>query len=237
MKLLVAVHDVTPAMQDDVEILWDMCVERGIIPALFVVPNWHGRWPVWDFPQFVERIRGFARAGAEIVLHGERHDEIGSPRSGVDNFRAFGRTANEGEFLTLSYSAALNRISRGAKQLNRLQLRPTGFVAPAWLGNQETYAAVRDAGFLFTEDDSSITLCSRAMRLPSPVFRWSARSTGRAWASCGVMRLKSFYERDSWLVRIALHPQDLRHHATGSAVRESLDRWRSSRHPWRYDRL
>ena len=52
MKLLVSIHDVTPALERDVRALWDLCAERGITPALFVVPNWHGQWPLDEFPRF-----------------------------------------------------------------------------------------------------------------------------------------------------------------------------------------
>ena len=49
MKLLVAIHDVTPAHAAAVERLWHICTHRGVLPALFVVPNWHGEWPLEDF--------------------------------------------------------------------------------------------------------------------------------------------------------------------------------------------
>lgn len=237
MKLLVSIHDVTPAMQSDVLTLWELCVSKGITPALFVVPNWHGAWTLADHSDFVREIQKFARRGAEIVLHGERHDEAGSARNLTQEIRAIGRTRGEGEFLALTYEAASRRIASGVSCLRKLGLPPVGFVPPAWLDNAQTRRATRDAGFQFTEDDSAVILFPYGTRLRSPVLRWSARTPARAIASCALMRFKSISERESWLIRIALHPQDLSHPATRAALAEALDYWCARRHQWRYGRL
>ncbi|MGH9889518.1 MAG: DUF2334 domain-containing protein, partial [bacterium] len=77
MKLLVSVHDVSPAHASSVQRIWAYCGSVGVQPALLVVPNWHGAWPLEDFRLFVDWLRDCeARgSGAEIFLHGERHDE------------------------------------------------------------------------------------------------------------------------------------------------------------------
>ena len=54
MKALVAIHDVTPAHRLAVHELWALCRARGIVPALFVVPSWHGCWPLRGHPEFVD---------------------------------------------------------------------------------------------------------------------------------------------------------------------------------------
>src|ERR1700677_1747309 len=77
VALLVSIHDVTPALAPRVEALWALARERGVTPALLVVPNWHGRWPLGEHPEFVRWVRARADEGAEIFLHGERHDEVG----------------------------------------------------------------------------------------------------------------------------------------------------------------
>ena len=93
MSLLVSIHDVTPGARDGVARLWELCARRGVRPALLVVPDWHGEWPLEPHPAFVAWLRARAAEGAEIVLHGERHDEVGSPRAAADALRALGRTA------------------------------------------------------------------------------------------------------------------------------------------------
>ncbi len=234
MKLLVSIHDVTPALERDVRALWDLCAERGLVPALFVVPNWHGNWPIEEYPRFTAWLRAKAREGAEIFLHGERHDEHGLRRGLGDTVRAFGATAREGEFLALNEAQAGVRIRRGLRSLERVGLDPIGFVAPAWLAREDTYRAVHRAGLRFSEDVNSIHLHARATRLPSPVVRWSARSAVRAHLSTAVAEARWLMQRRTWLARLALHPADLRRPATASSVAAHLDRWRRARHQFRY---
>ena len=77
--LLVSIHDVTPALDERVRTLWAMCRERGVTPALLVVPNWHGEWPLEQSPAFVQWVRECAADGADVLLHGERHDDHSDP--------------------------------------------------------------------------------------------------------------------------------------------------------------
>ncbi|HEX8724286.1 MAG TPA: DUF2334 domain-containing protein [Gemmatimonadaceae bacterium] len=234
MKLLVSIHDVTPALERDVRALWDLCAERGITPALFVVPNWHGEWPLEEFPRFAAWLRAREREGAEVFLHGERHDEAGLARGFADGVRAFGATAREGEFLTLDEPAAAERIRRGLECLHRCGLRPIGFVPPAWLAREDTFRAAGRAGLALSEDVHGIRLHARGTRLASPVIRWSGRTALRARISAAVADARWITARRSWLARLALHPADLRHAAAARSVAAHLDRWRRLRCPHRY---
>jgi hypothetical protein len=114
-RLLVSIHDVSPALEAPVRALWDLCQSLGITPALLVVPDWHGEWPLEQYPRFVAWLRACEQAGAEIILHGERHDEVGSPRRWGDEARAFLRTKREGEFLTLTRDAPAAHGARSAR--------------------------------------------------------------------------------------------------------------------------
>jgi len=237
MKVLVSIHDVTPAFAAEVRELWGMCEGVGVQPALLVVPNWHGEWPLEQHADFAAWIRCRAREGADVFLHGERHDEYGLPRRFSDDLRALGRTDREGEFLTLEREAAHERIVRGLERLGAVGLRPIGFVPPAWLARDACRVATRDAGLALSEDERAIHLHGRAMALTSPVLRWSARTSLRAWASVAVVRAASTWYRDHWLVRVALHPADLRNPVTARAITPVLQRWTTVRHPWRYSAL
>ncbi|HYW50833.1 MAG TPA: DUF2334 domain-containing protein, partial [Gemmatimonadaceae bacterium] len=57
MSVLLSIHDVTPAWQAQVDELWALCRARGATPALLVVPDWHGKWPLRDSPAYVAWIR------------------------------------------------------------------------------------------------------------------------------------------------------------------------------------
>ena len=225
MTVLLSIHDVTPAWEPQVAELWQLCRERGATPALLVVPNWHGQFPLGAAPAYVEWIRTRVDDGAEIFLHGERHDEVGLTRSWKDSQRAFGRTNREGEFLTLDHDAASERIGRGTKLFAELGLRPIGFVPPAWLCRPGTQSACAEHDLPILEDDAAIYLTQRGTRIKSPVLRWSGRTDFRARGSAIQAALRWRTQQDEAYFRIALHPMDLEHPITRQSVIDELDRW------------
>jgi uncharacterized protein len=235
--LLVTIHDVTPAFASSVESLWRLCESRGVIPGLLVVPDWHGETAVESDAAFAAWLRARAAQGAEIFLHGERHDEAGLPRTLRDEIRAFGRTNREGEFLTLGYETARARIDRGIARLRAIGLDPVGFVPPAWLAKTATHAAVRDAGLLVSEDDGVVYVHAPERSIASPVVRWSGRGFVRAYGSVAFERLRWWLQRREPVMRIALHPGDLAHPATASSIERGLDAWLSVRRQTFYREL
>jgi predicted deacetylase len=234
VTLLVSIHDVTPAYEAETIRLWDMCARHAVRPALLVVPDWHGEWPLDRHPRFAGWLRARAAEGAEIVLHGERHDEIGLRRTAGDEMRAWGRTAREGEFLTLDEPAARERIERGIARLHAVGLRPVGFVPPAWLAREEGHRAVAAAGLAFSEDEASIRLHSAGRRLRSPVVRWSSRTPVRAIGSVAVAHGRWMLQGRARYPRLAFHPQDFSHPATAGSLEPTLGRWLARHRPVGY---
>ena len=157
-QLLVSIHDVTPAHDGRIERILDLLAELGVRRyALLVVPNWHGDWPLERHPEFVEGSSRQQAGGAEIFLHGLRHDEVGLKRSLVQQLRAAGRTNGEGEFLLLSPTEAARRIELGLQVLRTCGLDPGGFVALSWPPGRdgvgvmlERRLGVRGSCFLFS---------------------------------------------------------------------------------------
>jgi hypothetical protein len=191
-----------------------MCAARGLSPALLVVPDWQGEWPLELHPAFVKWLRQRASGGAEIVLHGERH--------------------SRGEFRALDRAAARERIDRGLGALRALGLEPAGFVPPAWLAREDGHAAVRDAGLGFSEDERSVRLFPAGRRVPSPAVRWSARTLVRAWGSVAVARGRWLVQRRARYPRVAFHPQDYAHPRTARDLPATLDRWLTRHSPISY---
>jgi uncharacterized protein len=217
-----------------VEALWRTCAAHHVVPGLLVVPDWHGTAPVEGAPAFAAWVREREAEGAEIFLHGERHDEAGLPRGWRDELRAFGKTNREGEFLTLDYTAARDRIDRGLERLRTLGLDPVGFVPPAWLARPETHVAVKDAGLAVSENDATVFVHAKDLQLPSPVLRWSSRGAFRAYASVLQAGARWTLQRTAPVMRIALHPTDLDHPATAASLQRALRAWLSDRAPSRY---
>jgi uncharacterized protein len=236
-SLLVTIHDVTPALQPRVETLWRLCEAHGVVPGLLVVPDWHGVAPIEGNPGFLAWVRARAAEGAEIFLHGERHDEVGLPRGWRDSARAFGRTNREGEFLTLDYEGARARIDRGGARLRAAGLAPIGFVPPAWLARPETHVAARKAGLAVSEDDATIFVHGRSRAYVSPVLRWSARGAFRSWGSVAQERLRWRWQRGAPVMRVALHPGDLESEAVARSIERALAAWTGERTPGKYAEL
>jgi predicted deacetylase len=226
--VLVTIHDVAPPLMPKVERLWEICARHGVKPGLLVVPEWHGAWPIEKDQRCIDWVRARAEEGAELFLHGERHDEVGSPRGIADQVRAFGRTNREGEFLTLGLEQARARIDRGLARLRALAMKPIGFVPPAWLARPDTHSAVRDAGLSVSEDDGTVYAFRVGRVIESPVVRWSSRGALRAYGSLLQAQLRWMLQRGNGVVRIALHPADLDHPATAASVERTLDRWVSA---------
>lgn len=224
VRLLVSIHDVTPALGDECTSLWALCRDVGVVPALLVVPNWHGAAPLAKAPTFVAWLRDCITAGAEIILHGERHDEVGLPRGWRDELAAIGKTAREGEFLTLHRAGAGECIERGVTLLRGLGLPPVGFVPPAWLARQDCWDAARAHGLLVGEKRREVLLLQQQRQVPSPNLCWSGRTPWRAIVSERVVTLQLTRLRPGDVVRVALHPADLRHPATRRSIRDVLQR-------------
>jgi uncharacterized protein len=237
MSVLLSIHDVTPAWKEQVALLWSMCVERGATPALLVVPDWHGEWPLRASPDYVAWIHERVADGAEVFLHGERHDEHGLRRSWRDSQRAFGKTNREGEFLTLDHDAAVQRIGRGMRLFADLGLAPIGFVPPAWLCREGTHTACEKLRLPILEDDVAVYLTRTAQRLPSSVLRWSGRTDFRARGSAVQAALRWRTQQNEPHFRIALHPMDLEHPVTRQSVTDELDRWLAARGSRSYSSL
>jgi predicted deacetylase len=222
VRLLVSIHDVTPALRADCEALWAMCRDLGVTPALLVVPNWHGRAPLADDASFVRWLHDRVADGAEIFLHGERHDEVGLPRSLGDAWRALGRTNREGEFLTLDEAPAYERMARGAELLRGFGWAPIGFIPPAWLSRPGCWAAARRLGLEIGEDHRHVIMVSDQEWRPMPNLCWSGRTPMRAVISRAVVARQAAALVPGQLARVVLHPADLRHPATTAGTRDVL---------------
>lgn len=209
-QLLVSVHDVTPAHERQIRRVFDLLAEFGVRRyALFVVPNWHGAWPLDRYPEFAEELRRRQAAGAEIFLHGLRHDEVGLKRSFVQQIRAAGRTAREGEFLSLSPRDAAQRIDQGLEMLHACGLRPVGFVPPAWLQRQGTLQILRERNLAITEGPWAITDTSSGRRVRAPAVEWSTLNAWRRAAGVVIAAVRRQVERPRRLIRLAIHPSDI----------------------------
>jgi len=237
-RLLVAIHDVSPAHAARVGAACDLLARYGVDRyALFVVPDWHGGWPLDRHPEFTARLRTLAADGAEIFLHGFRHDEVGLRRSIVQRVRAFGRTAGEAEFLNLDRDAAAGRIDEGLAVLEREGLTAVGFVPPAWFHGAALSDVLISRGLDLTEDAWTVWSVTRGRRWRAPAVRWSTRATYRALAGAAIARMRRPVDRMRRVVRLAIHPPDVDHPVVARSLERALHSLVDRRHPTSYRAL
>jgi len=62
--LTASFHQVTPAMAGSVSVRWALGARHGVAPALPVVPDWHGQWPLERHPSFLNWLRQRVDEGA-----------------------------------------------------------------------------------------------------------------------------------------------------------------------------
>jgi predicted deacetylase len=207
--LIVSIHDVHPGSLDAAIGQVEFCESLGIRRfSILVVPDFHMRFPIEASPDLAAWLCHRERLGDEIVLHGLYHynaEAAASPRGWFLN-RVY--TSREAEFLNLDFETARSRIHDGRRRLEEIGLHPVGFIAPAWLMNQNVLRAIFGAGMFYTNTVNSIVAAS-GRRIPCRSLCYSSRS---AWRRAGSLAWNSALwraKRNHRVVRLSLHPQDL----------------------------
>ncbi len=208
----VSIHDISPAREGQVRSLLQLCEECGVSRGtLLVVPNWYGRYPLQPQQPLVQWLQSLNRNGWEIALHGYEHR---MPEPARLTFRqrliAHHYTDHEGEFYLLRGTDASARIAKGLQIMQICGLEPVGFVAPAWLMNQETLPALEQFSFTFATSLGHLFDLQRRLLYWLPAKTYSSRSPGRVLASAAYCNLSRPLWRRLPLIRLALHPSDLR---------------------------
>jgi hypothetical protein len=135
---------------------------------------------------------------------------VGAPHGFADRFRNRWFTDHEGEFLSLDYRAARDRIERGLSLAREVGLDVRGFIAPAWLLSAAAQRAARDCGFEYTNSYFRFTdLPRRSSRVvPSLVF-----GPGHLNEDLGVALQRPLARLLTHrpIVRVVLHPPCIDH--------------------------
>jgi predicted deacetylase len=221
--LLASIHDVTPRFESEVDQLTDLLDPHVDMRfAMLVVPNHWGDAAIVPGSPFATRLRGWAESGVEIFLHGFFHRDDGVHRAASDRLRSRIMTANEGEFLGLSRTAAAARIADGRALLEDVIGRAVdGFVAPAWLYGNGALEALREAAVPVAEDHFHVWSPANGAKLAGgPVITWAGRTRMRlasSLAAAAVLRRMPLE-----VLRIGVHPPDVRHPVLVRSIRKTL---------------
>ncbi len=210
-KLQLTVHDVSPVHADTLKEIHTVLGQMGVVKySMLVVPDYHGNWPLGEYPGFCSWLEGLADSGVEMVLHGFSHKGGSKDLGVVDRVRSAVFTRNEGEFLGLDRSDAEKLLEDGREVLRQLTgVEVRGFVAPAWLYSGGTAVALKNAGFSFTESRWRIwdPRTGRTI-LRIPIVNYAGgiplkRFLAALWVSLSGKALAG-----SETVRFAIHPFD-----------------------------
>jgi predicted deacetylase len=240
-RLLVAIHDVSPRFEREVDALAGIISERlgGDAPfAMLVVPDHWGTSPLAQDRAFQTRLRIWADRGVEMFVHGWYHRDLSEHR-GAARLKARYMTASEGEFLGLSEAEAQRRMADGKALVEDIIGRPAaGFIAPAWLYGEGAMAALRTSGFALAEDHMRVWRAADDIRLArGPVITWASRSRARTASSLMAAALGRTALRRLETARVAVHPGDMTKASIVRSIKATLDAFSKTHAPARYAEL
>jgi hypothetical protein len=233
--LLASIHDVSPRFETEVDRLIDLVRPYvGERLAMLVVPNHWGDAPIIPGSLFATRLRSWADAGVEMFLHGFYHRDDSRHASASAKARARLMTGGEGEFLGLSHCDAADRIANGRSLLEDIIGRSVaGFVAPAWLYGDGAREALRQFEFPIAEDHFRVWSPATGKQLArGPVITWASRTRLRLASSLAAAAVLRHAPLE--VLRIGVHPPDVRHPPLVHSIRETLRSTAVERQPARY---
>jgi len=208
----VVLHDVAPSTWPAYRSFVEAIDRVGPMPlTLLVVPDFHHEGSIVGDHAFRAAMDARVARGDELVLHGFHHaDEAPPPRTPRDVFMRRIYT-HEGEFQAIDAADARDRIAKGLAAFRACGWEPEGFVAPAWLLNAASKAEVAAAGFAYTSDPQGLIRLPGWQHVPAPSLVWSARSGWRRALSRAWNERRRRMHADAALIRLGLHPVDMRY--------------------------
>ena len=223
-KLQLTIHDVSPVHEDTLRKIHSTLCELGAVRySMLVVPDYHGEWPLEEYPDFCRWLKELQESGVEMVLHGLLHKGT-TALGAADRIRSSFFTRGEGEFLGLDEKKAEQLLREGRETLKRaLGSEVNGFVAPAWLYSSGTIAALAKAGFTFAENRRHVwdpRTGRNILRIPVVNYAGGSyvkRSLAAFWVS-----VSGNLQSGSETVRFAIHPCDFESDGMKNRVRKRL---------------
>ncbi|WP_299258429.1 polysaccharide deacetylase family protein [uncultured Kushneria sp.] len=211
-EFALVLHDIAPATWPDYRSFVEQIDGMGQIPMTWlVVPDFHHRSNTFEDAGMLRLLHQRMARGDELALHGFYHcDDAPPPRTPRDYFMRRLYTY-EGEFYPIGYDEALQRLERGAELFRQQDWPLDGFVAPAWLLGDGARRALRTQGFTYTSDPDHLYRLPDYTAIKAPSLVWSARSRWRRGMSWVVNERARRRHRHEPLIRLGLHPVDMRH--------------------------
>lgn len=237
-RLLVAIHDVGPHFESQVDALVDRLARLlgQMCFAMLVVPNHWGEAPLAANRAYQTKLRRWSEAGIEMFVHGWFHRDDSTHTGRITRLKARHMTAGEGEFLGLDRTEALRRMMNGRQLIEDVVGTPVaGFVAPAWLYGDGARAVLAEAGFAIAEDHMRVWRpATGAIVARGPVITWASRSRPRIASSLAVAAIAPGLLHGQRVARVAVHPGDIGVPRLLASIDRTLSAMARARTPSRY---
>ncbi|MFH1400218.1 MAG: DUF2334 domain-containing protein [Nanoarchaeota archaeon] len=155
--LLISIHDVTPAYADDIQVILEGLASIDVTRySLLVTPNFKGTWPLRDHVGFCQKMSALARAGNEIIVHGNTH---------------------RGGRLGINERLDLTNIMRSKDAVEHAIGVPTrGYVPPAWILPRKLRPSICLSGFIYYETLTKINFIGKGVYYNLPIGMGGIRS-------------------------------------------------------------
>lgn len=224
-SLLLVLHDVAPPTWADYQPFVQAVDALGAVPITWlVVPDFHKHDDLQAHPRFRQQLAARLDRGDELALHGYFHCDDGPMPTNPRDWFMRRIYTHEGEFYSLSQEVALARLRAGIDVFHRYQWPLQGFVAPAWLMSEGTRQALRQLPLTYTSDAQHLYRLPDFTPVDAPGLVWSARSGWRR----GLSRLVSDRLEQRWrqapVIRLGIHPVDMRHEFSRTYWLNTLER-------------
>jgi predicted deacetylase len=223
-KLIVSVHDVTPKYKGELTEIVSELDRVGVNKrSVLVVPNWEGEYDLRQDDNFVSWLHGLKASGDEIVLHGYNHQSTkrkGHYKNPFQWFMGEVFAQGTGEFQNLTYEETRQKLQDGKRVFSDVELDGVvGFVAPAWLTNNDIEKALKDEDFQYHIFTTFMNYVGQLSKIPIRNIQTGETVKSREVAFDGSRSLIDYGTKGlAWLVtrnkrasttRIAIHPQDI----------------------------
>ena len=230
----------SPRFESEVDRLLDLLAPHvGDRLAMLVVPNHWGDAPIVPGSPFATRLRAWAERGIEMFLHGFTHRDEAQHSGAADRVRARFMTAGEGEFLGLVERGGGGAHRRRPSADRRRDRPPDRRLRRARVAVRRRARArrSRQSGIPLAEDHLRVWSPATGAELAwGPVITWASRTRMRLASSLAAAAALRHAPLE--VLRIGVHPPDVRHPALVAKHRRDVPRRRDgTARPARYGDL
>ena len=236
--LVVSVHDVSPFTRAECRDIYTELHDLGLrLCSWLVVPDHHGRGHFLQDEDFCQWLVRLTEAGHEIVIHGYTHRrERREKETPVEKFTTRVYTADEGEFYDMDKATAAALVAQALDEFRQIGIEPEGFIAPAWLLSAPAEEALREGGIQYTTRLRHVRDLHTGRTYESRSLVWSTRAAWRRFASLAWNRTLFRRLSTNSLMRISIHPSDIRHRRVWRQIRASIAQGLATRLAFTYER-